>query len=359
MKSKIIQKILSYASEHEIFDLAITKKNDHHILWANTALTSHQLKLPAKLETDLGQAFRRLLSLAPDELVSGAYFKTKSSKFNISIIPDGQSEKIIIKIIPNTTKLLSLSHLGLGRNERRVIENFLNRKQGLIIVGAGNGQGKTTTLYSLLQKIDQEKRAGYLLAENQELELDAINYLSCHPANYQNNLERLLKSDSEVIAIDDLPDNLIEETIKAAKTGRLIIVTTHANNISALSEKIKSTSLKEDLPILLIFEKLLMKNCPHCLQAYVVREGEELIEKYWPADKKYKPKYFFTSHGCPKCNHSGTKGQIAAFNLTEINKQEINFFSSLAADVMIKAANGLVSMGKFIAKHRSAKIKKL
>ena len=359
MKSKIIKKILSYANEHEIFDLAITKKNDHHILWANTALTSHQIKIPAKLEADLGNVFRHLLSLAPDELISGAYFKTEDTKFNISIIPDGEGEKIIIKVIPKTTKLLPLSHLGLGRNERKVIENFLRRQRGLIIIGAGNSQGKTTTLYSLLQKIDKEKRACYLLADKQELELDAINYLSGPTANYQNGLEHILKSDSEVIAIDDIPDKLIGEAAYAAKTGRLIIATTRAENISELSGKIKSLSLNEDLPILLIFEKLLMKNCPHCLQAYVIREDEELIEKYWPADKKYKPKYFFTSHGCPKCNHSGVSGQIASFNLTQMNNQEINFFSSLASDVMYKAANGLISMGKFIAKHQSAKIKKL
>jgi Tfp pilus assembly pilus retraction ATPase PilT len=152
MSSKIIKKLLDYAKQHEITDLAITQKNGNHVLWGETGSIKHQLRLPAKLESELSSAYRRLLSLAPTDLVSGVYFKDKDSAFKISIIPDENGEKIIINTVAKTHKVMPLSHLGLGRNERKIIENFLRRRRGLIVIGSDDNQGKTTTIYSLLQK---------------------------------------------------------------------------------------------------------------------------------------------------------------------------------------------------------------
>lgn len=359
MSSKIIKKLLDYAKQHEITDLAITQKNGNHILWGETGLTKHQLRLPAKLENELSSAYRRLLSLAPTDLVSGVYFKDKDSAFKISIIPDENSEKIIINTVAKTHKVMPLSHLGLGRNERKIIENFLRRRRGLIIIGSDDNQGKTTTIYSLLQKIDKNKRACYLLEKHTELELDDVNRIVSSGEKRLTDFNRILKSDSEVIVIDDADNALLEESLEAASDGRLVITGVKTDSAASLVERIRKISKNEELPILLIYQKLLMKNCPHCLKAYLLNESEELITKYWPSDKRYKPKYFFSSTGCHKCNHSGANGQIASFNLIEMNKKEINILSSLASDVLQKAANGLISMSKYIAEYKSDSSKKL
>jgi len=359
MESKIIKKLLAYAKQHEIVDLTITQRNGDQILYGENGLTKHQLKLPAKFAAELGLAYRHLLSLAPTDLVSGAYFKDKDSAFKISIIPDNDGEKIIINTIAKTKKVLALSHLGLGRDEKKIIENFLKRRRGLIVIGADDNQGKTTTLYSLLQKIDKEKRSCYLLEKHSELELDEINKIISSGEKRLTDLNRVLKSDSEVIAIDDADNELLDEALKSALAGRLVIAGVKSADALSLVEKIKNISSNEELPILLIYQKLLLKNCPHCLKAYLVNESEELITKYWPSEKKYKPKHFFSSTGCHKCNHTGISGQIASFNLIEINKKEVNILSSLASDVLQKAANGLISMSKFIAESKSQSDKKL
>jgi type II secretory ATPase GspE/PulE/Tfp pilus assembly ATPase PilB-like protein len=359
MESKIIKKVLAYAKQNEIIDLTITKKDGNHLLSGEGGFIKHQIKLPAKFEAELGLAYRRLLSLAPTDLVSGAYFKDKDSAFKISIIPDATGEKIIINTVAKTRKIMPLSHLGLGRNEKKLIETFLKHRRGLIVIGADDNQGKTTTLYSLLQKIDKEKRSCYLLEKHSELELDEINKVVSFGEQQLANLKKILKSDSEVIAIDDADNNLINEAILAANTGRLVIVGIKSDSAASLVEKIRKLSTVNELPILLIYQRLLVKNCPHCLKAYLVNESEELITKYWPQEKKYKPKHFFSSTGCPKCNHSGINGQIASFHLIEMNKKEINILSSLASDVLQKAANGLISMSKFIAEYKSETTKKL
>ena len=359
MDSKIIKKLLTYAKEHEILDLAITQKNGYHVLWGETGLQKHQVKLPANLETELGTAFRHLLSFASTDLISGSYFKTNNGTFRLSIIPEGNSEKIIINTISKTERLLTLSHLGLGRDERHEIENFLTKRRGLIIVGADDNQGKTTTLYSLLQKVDRDQRSCYSLEKFSELELDGVNQLVGNDKKRLSDLNEILKNSSDVIMIDDTTDELLNNALSAARTGRLVIAGAKTETTATLIEKVMAKTKEENLPILIIFQKLLNKNCPKCLQAYVIGESEELIDKYWPSKKDYRPKHFFTSKGCSQCNHTGIKNKIAVFNLTRINNQEINILSSLASDVLQKAANGLISMSRFIAEHRPLKTKKL
>lgn len=359
MDSKIIKKILAYAKQHEILDLTITNQGGNHVLSGENGFIKHQIKLPIKFENELSLVYKKLLSLAPTDLVSGAYFKDKDSAFKISIIPDSQGEKIIINTVLKTKKVMSLSRLGLGRNEKKLIENFLKRRRGMIIIGADDNQGKTTTLYSLLKKINKEEKSCYLLERHSELELDEINKIVSSGDKRLVDLNRVLKSDAEVIAIDDADNNLIEEALLAAHAGRLVITSVKADDAASLVEKIRKLSSEEELPILIIYQRLLVKNCPHCLKSYLVNETEELIARYWPQEKKYKPQHFFTSAGCHKCNHSGTNGQIASFHLIEINKKQINVLSTLASDVLQKAANGLISMSKFISEHKSDSNKKL
>ncbi len=360
MDYKIIKKLSTYAKQHELTDLTITPQEDgSHILLSENSFNQHQLKLPAKIESELGAAYKQLLKLAPTDLVSGFYFKDKDFSFKISIIPDKCGEKIIINTVAKTKKVLPLPRLGLGRNEQKIIESFLKKRRGLIIIGADDNQGKTTTLYSLLQKIDKAKKSCYLMEKQTELELDEISKIISSGPQRLIDLNRLTKSDSEIIAIDDAGDDLIKEAFTAALAGRLVIACLKSQSALDLVEKIKQLSPVEDFPALLIYQKLLAKNCPRCLKAYLINESEELIAKYWPAEKKYKPKHFFSSVGCPKCNHSGTNGQIASFNLIEINKKEINILSSLASDILQKAANGLISMSKYLSNYKTNSEKKL
>lgn len=360
MDYKIIKKLSAYIKQHEISDLTLTPQKDgSHFLLGESGLNQHQLKLPAKIETELSKAYKQLLKLAPDDLISGVYFKNQDFSFKISIIPDKYGEKIIINTVAKTRKILSISHLGLGRDERKIVENFLKKRRGLIVIGADDNQGKTTTLYSLLQKIDKKNRSCYLMEKQTELEMDEVNKVISSGAQRTVDVKNILKNDSEVIAIDDADNDLISEAFMAALAGRLVIVSTKSDSALSLVEKIKKLSPAEEFPVLLIYQKLLVKNCPRCLKAYLVNESEELIQKYWPQEKKYKPKRFFSSTGCPKCNHSGTKGQIASFNLIEINKKEVNILSSLASDVLQKAANGLISISKYISDYKSGSEKKL
>ena len=359
MNSKLISKLLNYTKGLDFHDLAITKHQGHHLLWADNGLDKTQIKLPFKLEEDLALAFKRMLNIASDDLVSGTYFKMGNDSFIISIIPQEGGDKIIIKRATKNLKNLKLSRLGLGRTEKKLIEKFLTRRQGLIIIASPDNEGKTTTLYSLLEKTTKDENLSYLLETHSELELDDVNRLTSQGEKRIIDLETVRRHHGEIIAIDDATPALIKGAADLASQGRLVIVSVKANNISQLNEQLADLTKYRDLNSLIIFQKLIAKNCPHCLKAYINDETSELIAKYWPRDKKYQPKNFWHSQGCSSCNHSGQNGLVAAFNILTISDLQAKTVSSISNDILQKAASGLISVGKLIQKQKESLSQKL
>lgn len=359
MNSKLISKLLNYTKALGFSDLAITKHDGHHLLWADNGLDKAQIKLPFKLEEELALAFKKLLHIAPQDLVSGTYFKMGNDSFLISIISQEGGDKIIIKRTPKSLKNLKLSRLGLGRVEKKTIEQFLSRRQGLIVIASPDNEGKTTTLYALLEKTGLPDKLGYLLEKHSELEIDGVNRLTSHGPQRLTDLENIRRHDSEIIAIDDADKSLIANAIDLASQGKLVILGLKANNILELNERLALINQRKDLAAIIIFQKLIAKNCPRCLKAYLNDETSELITKYWPRDKKYQPKSFWNSQGCSHCNHSGQQGLIAAFNVLEIKDFQTKALSSISNDILQKAASGLISVSKLIQKQKESLSQKL
>lgn len=352
MNSKIINKILHYAKDNDLSDFTITKNDGSHFLWSENNNQKHQLKLPSRLASELESSYRSLLKIAPNNLVSGAYFKNNETAYHLAIIPNGNNEKIIINTVSKSKKLLSLSQLGLGRDEKKEITIFLKKQRGAIIVASDDNQGKTTTLYALLDKINRQEKICYSLEKYRELALDDINQFYEDDQKRLTTLSTVLKTDSQVIMIDDANDHLLEEGLTGAQSGRLVLLGVKEVGASALVEKIKEITKNKNFPVLMIYQKLINRNCPHCLKKYVIDESSEIIEKYWPIEKKYRPKFLYSSKGCNYCSYSGINGKIAVYNVIILNQKRINFLSLIASDLLQKAANGLVSARKIILKDK-------
>jgi len=187
-------------------------------------------KLPKKLETELSNNLRALLKIAPEELMDGKYCKLKNKNyqlnFYLSIIPDRFGEKIIINILKDKKKLMSLTKLGLSVGQKDLIKKYLQKKGGLIVLSSPERQGKSTTLFSLLDEVDKEKRDAYFLGKYPDLEIDGLNYL----AEDEINWEWVRQHDTDILALDSENEVDLRQAILAASTGRLVLMTLKAVN---------------------------------------------------------------------------------------------------------------------------------
>lgn len=232
MSKKIITKLFNYAAREGAKGLVIEGVPE------KIALNYHfdggeerSFALPKKLEKDLSLALRQILKIAPDELTTKKYCKIEDNNyrlnFYLTIIPSQYGEKIIINIIPKSHKLLSLKQLGLSRENLKLLETFIHRRSGLVLISSPHGQGKHMTMYALLQELNNLNRSAYYLGGKLAYKFEGVNNLEAN----KNNWRKLLSIDSEIIACEiNTPEDFINAS-QAASTGRLVIAVVAANSV--------------------------------------------------------------------------------------------------------------------------------
>ena len=248
MPRKTLEKIFALADKERANRITISKQvNDLTCAFELPGKEESYFKLPKKLESDLTDNLRRLLKIAPQDLTRGKYCKLRSNKyklnFRVSILPEKYGEKIVISLIKQVSSLLRLNKLGLQNDEKKQIESALTKKGGLILITSHERGGRSTTLFSLLEKINRREKLVYFMGLYPEFDLEDLITLK----NNTENWEMALRHDSDIIAVDDSSTNDLKLAVKAAATGRLVIATIEAINVMEALYKILNLGLPWNL----------------------------------------------------------------------------------------------------------------
>lgn len=232
MDKKFIARIFKYALETEATILSLENASrDISVRYLLPDGESRILKLPKKVEQDWGEGLRQLLKLPSGELVNKKYCKLDNSgtrlNFLLTISPSRDGERIIIKIIPKNKQVLRLNQLGLERIPLRALRVVLKKRSGLILVTSPDNQGRSTTLAALAKELDKPDISTYWLGSTPESEFANITTL----ADNDNNWEKVLRLDSEVIINEIRSIKNLATAIHAASTGRLVIAALKADSV--------------------------------------------------------------------------------------------------------------------------------
>ncbi len=269
MSSAIINKLFKYIDQEAAEHLIINHQEeritlDYHL--PNGQIKS--LNLPKKLEEDFFANLLKILSIKDGDLINHQYRhfrnKEKQLKIYLSVLPQQKGKKIIINFIRQDFPRLSLNQLGLDNHRRKQLKQAVQSRSGLIIVSSPEQSGKTTTLYALLDLVDQEKCNVYVLDDRSPFSLRSSNQLTLNA----NNWQRILQHDSDVILIDDLDQTKnLEQALQAAASGRLVIGTITASSSFKVLAKILelplAKSIKLDALKLIINQRLVALRSDH------------------------------------------------------------------------------------------------
>lgn len=245
MRKKIINNIFNYAAKEEAEKVIIGGDSQSILFGYNLpGGEERQLRLPKNLEESLTEDLRKILAIAPGELVSKKYCKLANKNyrlaFYLTILPDGEEEKIIINIVNREKKLWRLNQLGLQLQQLKLIKKTLKTGSGLIIISSPDNQGKSSTLFSLLSEINTPETNICLLDNNPEIIIPGINVLAANKTNWS----LLIKHDCDVIAIDGLDnEETIKNALRSAASGKLVIATMAAKSSLLVLDKILAVGL--------------------------------------------------------------------------------------------------------------------
>lgn len=192
--------------------------------------------------------------------------------FRVSTLPTHYGEKMVLRLQKNKPTQLDFTSLGFTEAQQTIFKHALKQPQGLILVTGPTGSGKSITLYSALNYLNQQDKHILTAEDPIEMEIDGLIQTQVNQAlqlDFSRLLRTFLRQDPDVIMLGEIRDEeSAQMALRAAQTGHLVLSTLHTNDAPSAIERlhqlgIQDYEIKNSL-LLVIAQRLLRKLCPHC-----------------------------------------------------------------------------------------------
>jgi type IV pilus assembly protein PilB len=252
--------------------------------------------------------------------------------FRVSILPNINGEKIVLRILDKNKGILSLEDLGLRGHAFDVLEDNITKSHGMILVTGPTGSGKTTTLYAMIKKIMSDKINIVTLEDPVEYNIEGINQSQVKSDigfDFANGLRSIVRQDPDVIMIGEIRDyETADMAIHAALTGHMVLSTIHTNDAAGtiprmIDMKIESFLIATTINAI-VAQRLARKICQKCREREEIpNEQLEYIKQIMATCKEFQGKKleFFRGKGCDMCNGTGYKSRVGIFEVLPITKR--------------------------------------
>lgn len=286
--------------------------------------------------------------------------KTETIDVRLSIILSGFGETIVMRFLNQSSVKIDLDTLNIHKENLEKITAAISKPYGIILNTGPTGSGKTTTLYSILAKLNKPEIKVITVEDPIEYQLPGIIQTQVKESEgytFATALRSLLRQNPDILMIGEIRD---EETaqiaIQAANTGHLVISTLHTNSAVGAVSRLASMGVSGDdlanAANLFMAQRLVRKLCEHCkVSATATKEEREIIENALQALPQKtdlaKKMHIFHNKGCNSCNGTGFAGQVPISETLLINKEisELIARGALVSEIQEKAvANGMITL---------------
>jgi type IV pilus assembly protein PilB len=293
-----------------------------------------------KIMADLDISERRL----PQDGRMKVKFKTREVDFRVSTLPTLFGEKVVMRLLDKSNLMLDMSKLGFAPQALAAFEEAIRAPYGMILVTGPTGSGKTTTLYSALDSLNQLETNIMTAEDPVEFNIRGINQVQIREhigLTFAAALRAFLRQDPDVIMVGEIRDyETAEIAVKAALTGHLVLSTLHTNDAPSAVTRLLNMGIEPFLVassvILILAQRLLRRVCTQCKTPVVVPPNAlmdvGLTQEEVTAITCYK------GRGCEACSSTGYKGRIAIYEVLTLTPELRDLILSGASALEIKRA---------------------
>ncbi|MBQ6137028.1 MAG: type II/IV secretion system protein [Kiritimatiellae bacterium] len=249
----------------------------------------------------------------------------KEVDIRVSILPTVHGEKIVMRTLDKSNLAPGLAELGLDEYAYKAMKYAIDQPHGIILVTGPTGSGKTTTLYSCMQDLNQPNVNIVTAEDPVEYELEGVNQCHVNVAQgltFAGILRSVLRQDPDIVLVGEIRDGETADiAVKAALTGHLVLSTLHTNDACGVIARLFDMGIAPFMLasslILAQAQRLFRRLCPFCKKP--VKYDAELlaVNKIDPAP--FEGVEIFGPVGCPKCHGSGYKGRGAMMEVLPIS----------------------------------------
>jgi len=375
----IVNNIIEHAIYEEASDIHIEpSEKDVSIRYRIDGVLRPVMTLPKSLQNGVVARIKILSDLRLDEHMTpqDGRFKIQIQNdkiaFRVSIIPVYDGEKIVMRLLPEGLKSLTLDELGFLQKDKSIVEKEIKKPNGIILVTGPTGSGKTTTLYSILNMLNQPGINISTIEDPIEYRIKGINQSQINPKigfTFAAGLRAFLRQDPNIIMVGEIRDEETADTsIHAAMTGHLVLSTLHTNDAPTTLPRLIDMNIPPFLVSyttnMVIAQRLIRRICKYCKKEIILDKSSVTdlgqifgIEKIMDLFKKNNilkgqnnsldKLTFYEGEGCPKCKQTGYKGRLGIYEVmqmsNDITKKIIEH--ATASDIKVAAQkNGMTTM---------------
>jgi type IV pilus assembly protein PilB len=363
--AKIVSTILEYAVASRASDVHIEPQDDRiRVRYRIDGILYDKLSLPKNVQDAVISRIKILSEMKIDEHRTpqdGRFnFKVSDEEVDlrISVLPTAHGEKIVMRLLRKTGGIPSLDELGLNGSSLRNIETAMLRPHGIILVCGPTGSGKTTTLYSILAKLNTTRVNIMSLEDPIEYELAGINQVAVNPAvglTFATGLRAFLRQDPNIILVGEIRDKETNElALQAALTGHLVFSTLHTSSAAGALPRLLDLGAENFLLAstisAILGQRIVRKVCDNCKEQYIplaqiTDEIKKVLGRLFPsAQTEIK---LSRGKGCDQCAKSGYLGRIGIFETLPITPKIVNLMLENADSANIEKEailEGMITM---------------
>lgn len=264
----------------------------------------------------------------------------------VSTLPVQFGEAIVLRLLDHSANLLSLDKLGMTPELLKRFYRMIERPSGMVLVTGPTGSGKTTTLYSALNYVNQPTTKIITVEDPVEYRLERINQVQVHTRiglDFGRVLRTALRQDPDIILVGEMRDReTVDIGLRAAMTGHLVFSTLHTNSAVATANRLFDMGAPGYLIGAalqgIVAQRLVRRVCESCAEPIELSPGQSAWLKSQAGGKHNAKTEFVQGRGCNYCQLTGYRGRIGVYELLEMDdgltdalrREDLSDFVSLA-----------------------------
>ncbi|MDD3839223.1 MAG: GspE/PulE family protein [Clostridia bacterium] len=265
----------------------------------------------------------------------------KEIDIRVSILPTIHGEKAVLRILDRTNFLKTVEQLGFSRANLKHFNYLMSTNAGLILATGPTGSGKSTTLYSILNKLNKSDNNIITVEDPVEYRIEGINQVQVNNKaglTFANGLRAILRQDPDIIMVGEIRDlETAKISIRSSITGHLVLSTLHTNDAVSTISRLRDMGIESYLIAAsirgIISQRLVRKVCNNCKKPYKPDKAQIKILGAETDDEKT----FYRARGCSICGKTGYIGRTGIHEVMMITKDIRNLISSDSSIEAIKA----------------------
>lgn len=245
--------------------------------------------------------------------------------FRAAIQPTIHGENFVLRVLDRARGLVPLEKMGIDEQQLEILETMVARPEGVLLVTGPTGSGKTTTLYSILARLNNEEVNIMTLEDPVEYPIPMIrqtNLASGIKQEFSSGIRSLMRQDPDIILVGEIRDQeTATQAVRAAMTGHQVFSTLHTNSAVGAIPRLVDLGLSPDMLagnlIGIIGQRLIRKLCSHCKAPYEIEVDTASMLGMRPD----LPMQLYRADGCSHCDFRGYRGRVALLEILRFDEE--------------------------------------